>query len=203
MVIDLKRCFGCYSCQLACKAEHYTPPTVFWGRCLKGEGGKYPTVVRQALPVLCMQCAEPECARVCPTNATQQRPDGIVFIDKDKCIGCKYCMVACPYGARNFTEKWQSYWPDGQPMTDFEKFTKEEWISKYGEGTVTKCNFCIERVEKGLKPACVESCPAKARYFGDLDDPKSEVAMLIKSERGFQLNPEFATCPSVYYLPAR
>jgi len=203
MVIDLKRCFGCYSCQLACKAQHFTPPGVFWARCLKGEGGTYPTVTRQALPVLCMQCREPECLKVCPTDATQQRKDGLVFIDRDKCIGCKYCMMACPYGARHSAGIWRSYFPEEKPLTDFEKYARDQWVSKYGEGTSTKCDFCKERVEEGLQPACVDACPAKARIFGDLDDPSSEVAMLIRTERGFQLNPEFGTDPSVYYLPAR
>lgn len=202
MVIDLKRCFGCYSCQMSCKAENYTPPGVFWSRCLKGEGGKYPTVTRQALPVLCMNCADPACKEVCPTGATQKHVDGTVFIDKDKCIGCKYCMMACPYGARQAFGEWTSYFPD-KPLTEFEEFAKREWIGLHGEGTVTKCDFCAPRTAKGLQPACVQACMAKARVFGDLDDPQSEVAMLIRTERGFQLNPEFGTDPSVYYLPAR
>lgn len=203
MVIDLKRCFGCYACQIACKAEHLTPPGVFWGRCLKGEGGTYPTVTRQSLPVLCMQCQHPECLKVCPTGATQQRVDGVVFVDHEKCIGCKYCMMACPYGARHPAGPWTSYFPDGHPLTEFEEYARKRWVGAHGEGTSTKCDFCKERVEKGLQPSCVQACPAKARYFGDLEDPDSEVAMLIRTERGFQLNPEFGTDPSVYYLPAR
>lgn len=219
-IIDLKRCFGCYTCQVACKAEHFTPPDVSWGRCLKGETGKYPTTIRQALPILCMQCKEPECMKVCPTKATTQRPDGIITVDKNLCVGCRYCMVACPYGSRYFTLKWSSYFsedklpspidddvrrlfPGIKTLSPFEEYAKRQWIEKYGEGTATKCNFCIERVEKGQKPSCVETCPAKARYFGDLDDPESEVATLLKTQRGFQLNPEFGTDPSVYYLPPR
>jgi molybdopterin-containing oxidoreductase family iron-sulfur binding subunit len=150
-----------------------------------------------------MQCSEPECLKVCPTNATQQQKDGVVYIDANKCIGCKYCMMACPYGARQPASIWRSYFPEEKPLTDFEKYARQQWISKHGEGTSTKCDFCKERVEEGLQPACVDACPAKARIFGDLDDPSSDVAMLIRTERGFQLNPEFGTDPSVYYLPAR
>jgi molybdopterin-containing oxidoreductase family iron-sulfur binding subunit len=157
-----------------------------------------------------MQCKNPECLKVCPTKATTQREDGVVTIDKNLCIGCRYCMVACPYGARYFAPKLESYFGDGKPPSPLEdeanpleKYATEQWIEKYGEGTVTKCDFCIDRVEKGLQPACVEACPAKARYFGDLEDPESEISLLIKTERGFQLNPEFGTDPSVYYLPPR
>jgi len=169
---------------------------------LRGENGKYPNVTRGYLPILCMQCSEPECMKVCPTKATTQRPDGIVEVDGQKCMGCKYCAIVCPYGARYFVEEWRSYFP-GQPSTPFEEYARQQWIKKYGEGISTKCNFCIERIEKGLQPACVECCPGKARYFGDLEDPESEVSILIKTEHGFQLNPEFGTDPSVYYLPPR
>lgn len=202
-VIDLKRCFGCYTCQVACKAERLTPPGVFWGRVLRGEAGKYPSAIRQALPVLCMQCEDPECMKVCPTKATAQRQDGIVTVDKNLCVGCRYCIVVCPYGARYFVKSWDSYFPSDQKLSAFEEHTKTAWMEKYGEGIVTKCDFCIDRVEKGSKPGCIEGCPAKARFFGDMDDPESEVSLLIKTERGFKLNPEFGTDPHVYYLPPR
>ena len=202
-VIDLKRCFGCYACEMNCKAERLTPPGVAWARVLKGERGKYPTVIRQALPVLCMQCEEPECAKVCPTNATKIREDGIVIVDEEQCVGCKYCAVACPYGARNFVDKWTSYFPGDQPLNPLDEYGKKQWVEKYGEGSATKCDFCIDRVEKGMNPACIDGCPANARFFGDLDDPESEISQLIKTERGFTLAPEFGTKPRVYYLPPR
>jgi len=202
-VIDLKRCYGCYACQMNCKAERLTPPGVNWSRVLKGERGKYPAVIRQSLPILCMQCDDPECAKVCPTKATQQRDDGIVTVNEEECVGCRYCSVACPYGARNFIEKWTSYFPDDQPLSPLEERARKNWIEKFGEGSATKCDFCIERVEKGLNPACVDGCPANARYFGDQDDPESEVSRLIQTERGFTLAPEFGTNPRVYYLPPR
>lgn len=202
-VIDLKRCYGCYACEMNCKAERLTPPGVAWARVLKGERGKYPAVIRQSLPVLCMQCEEPECAKVCPTKATVKRDDGIVIVHEDQCVGCKYCAVACPYGARHFVEKWTSYFPGDQPLSPLDEYGKKQWVEKFGEGSATKCDFCIDRVEQGKKPACIDGCPAHARYFGDLNDPDSEINHLIQSERGFTLAPEFGTDPRVFYLPAR
>ncbi len=203
MVIDLKRCYGCYACVMACKAKNYTPPGVFWARLLKGETGKYPTVVRQALPVLCMHCEEPSCLTVCPTGATTQDDNGIVEVDKNKCIGCGYCKMACPYGARYMVDSWDSYFPKGCPETEYEKYVKVKWDAKSGTGVSTKCDFCKERIPLGKLPACVNACPANARTFGDLDDPLGDPAMLIKKGRGAVLQPELGNEPKVYYLPPR
>jgi len=203
MVIDLKRCYGCYACVMACKTANHTPPGVLWARLLKGETGKFPNVVRQALPVLCMQCEEPSCLEVCPTGATMKTEEGIVVVDKDKCMGCKYCIMACPYGARYSVDEWESYFPDGLPLSPYEEFTKKAWEEKSGVGVATKCDFCRERVAEGRNPACVDACPAHARTFGDLDDPDSEISYLIKTYRGEVLNPEFGNKPKVYYLPPR
>lgn len=203
MVIDLKRCYGCYSCVMACKQANYTPPGVFWSRVLRGEMGEFPNSVRQALPVLCMQCEEPDCMKVCPTGATFQTEDGIVRVDKDKCIGCKYCMMACPYGARYSVTEWKSYFPEGLPLSEYELYSKQVWEEKRGNGVATKCDFCIDRRAEGKEVACVQACPANARVFGDLDDPASEVSYLIKTKRGFVLRPEIGTEPKVYYLPPR
>jgi len=203
MVIDLKRCYGCYACVLACKLWNRTPPGVFWSRVLKGEMGVFPNTVRQALPVLCNQCEEPDCMKVCPTGATYQTEDGIVRIDKNKCIGCAYCVMACPYGARYKVGEWKSYFPEGLPLSEYEEYSKQVWESKSGCGVSTKCDFCIERRAEGREVACVQACPAKARVFGDLDDPESEISYLIKTKRGFVLRPEVGTKPKVYYLPPR
>jgi len=198
MLIDLKKCAGCYACVAACKSEHATPPGVLWCRVVKQEAGTYPQVRRTPLPLQCMHCAEPPCEKICPTGATQKREDGIVFIDYGKCMGCRACMIACPYQARFFLAELRPYYGD-QGLTPYEQFGYA--ANGYVEGTVTKCNFCLERVVAGKEPACVANCPGRARYFGDLDDPQSELARLIRERRGFQLHPEFGTNPSIYYLP--
>jgi len=195
MVIDLKRCIGCDTCSIACKAANATPRGIVWNRMLKYETGKYPDSRLNFLPIHCMHCAEPECEKVCPTGATTKREDGIVVIDNDKCIGCRYCMVACPYASRYFLDKLYTYYPNH--LTAYEKMSHQ----KHKPGTVQKCDFCLERVEQGLEPSCVVSCTGNARFFGDLDNPDSEVSRLIKERKGFVLNPEMGTEPSVYYLP--
>jgi Fe-S-cluster-containing dehydrogenase component len=194
MVIDLKRCIGCYGCQIICKSENATPPGVLWGRVVKRETGTYPNVRRTSMPLLCMHCKEPECEKACPSGATQKREDGIVYVDKDKCVGCRYCMMACPYNARYFMGKERSYFAEGP--TPFE----EVGYQRHVIGTVSKCDFCRDRVDNGLEPACVANCMCKARVFGDLDDPYSEVSRLIREKGGRQLLPELGTEPSVYYL---
>jgi molybdopterin-containing oxidoreductase family iron-sulfur binding subunit len=156
------------------------------------------------VPLVCQQCAEPACKTVCPTGATTQDENGIVHVDKDLCMGCKYCIMACPYGARQTVDGWDSYFPDAEGDLDpYEAYAKTKWEEENGYGMATKCDYCMDRVKEGREPACVEACPAKARHFGDIEDPESEVSILIRRERGFQLNPEFGTDPSCYYLPPR
>jgi molybdopterin-containing oxidoreductase family iron-sulfur binding subunit len=203
MVIDLKRCYGCYACSMACKVKNHTPPGVFWARVLKGEEGTFPNTIRQALPVLCMQCDDPSCVEVCPTGATFMQEDGIVVVDKDTCMGCKSCLMACPYGARYSVESWESYFPDGLPLSEYEEFAKQKWEEESGCDVATKCDFCKDRIPNGKDPACVEACPANARVFGDLDDPDSEASILIRRHRGQPLNPELGNNPKVYYLMPR
>jgi molybdopterin-containing oxidoreductase family iron-sulfur binding subunit len=203
MVIDLKRCYGCFACVMACKVKNHTPPGVFWSRVLKGERGTFPNTVRQALPVLCMQCDEPSCMEVCPTGATQKLDNGIVIVEQDKCMGCKYCIMACPYGARYSVEKWESYFPEGLPLSPYEEKAKQAWEEKSGVGVATKCDFCLDRVEEGKQPSCVAACPANARTFGALDDPDSEVSILVRRHRATVLNPELGNKPKVYYLEPR
>jgi len=209
MVIDLRKCIGCYSCMVTCKEEHFLPPNVFWNRVLIGETGTYPSVTKQIYPVGCNHCKEAACVKACPTGATARRSDGIVTIDAAKCVGCCYCLISCPYQQRTFYAKEKSYFP-GQGLTEFEKIGKQ--LYPLQPGTVVKCNFCAERIDSGLKkglkpgidreatPACVINCPPQARYFGDLDDPDSQVSLLIKERRAFQLHPEYGTDPSVYYI---
>ena len=204
MVIDLFRCIGCHACTYACKAENTTGKGVFWTFVYDYERGKYPNVIRTFLPLLCMHCENAPCEQVCPSGATHKRVDGIVAIDQNKCIGCKACMVACPYHVR-FENPEDTY------LTT-EGYRKEECSILRQPGTVEKCNFCKDRIERGIahgltpgvewdaNPTCVNACPVNARTFGDLDDPKSEISRLIGSHKGEVLHGEFNTGPSVFYV---
>ena len=196
MVIDLKRCVGCQACTMACKVENGTPREIFFTKTLEQVSGTYPIVRKKFYPVLCNHCANAPCERVCPSGATHRREDGIVLVDYDKCIGCKACVVACPYNNRTFLMKGglQGYY--GSELTPFETVK----YAKYHEGTVVKCTFCAERLDQGLEPACVNVCPAEARVFGDLHDPESAVSRLIRQRGGYQPLAEADTDPSVYYL---
>jgi len=197
IVIDLKRCIGCYGCQVACKAEHATRPGTTYARLFRRESGSYPEVRRLSLPLLCMHCREAPCVEVCPTGASQKRLDGIVFVDAEACVGCRACMMACPFGARYFQDRERSYFGDGL-ATPFERLR----YPAHQTGVVEKCDLCRDRLDGDLEPACVANCMCRARVFGDLDDPDSEVSRLIREKGGFQLNAELGTDPSVYYLPA-
>lgn len=196
MVIDLRRCVGCYGCQLSCKAENGTPPGVFFARLLKQEEGTYPSVRQVFLPVLCNHCTDAPCVGVCPTEASHYCEGGIVDIDADKCVGCRACMMACPYNNRYFNGERAWYFGEAGP-TPYETARSE----RHQTGVVMKCNFCQPRLAEGKLPACVANCPASARYFGDLDDPTSNVSRLIKERSAFTLHPEAGTGPNVYYLP--
>jgi phenylacetyl-CoA:acceptor oxidoreductase 27-kDa subunit len=210
MVIDLKKCINCYACMIACKQEHFLPPGVYWNRVIVSESGEYPQVVKLVYPVLCNHCKEAPCVNVCPSGASTRREDGIVTIDPKKCTGCQYCVVACPYQQRTFLEDGKKEYFPGQGLTEYEVIGKK--LYPLEPGTVIKCNFCKERVDSGIKagikpgidraatPACVITCPVKARHFGDLDDPESNVSKLIRVRKGYTLHPEFGTEPSVYYV---
>jgi dimethyl sulfoxide reductase iron-sulfur subunit len=198
MVIDLRKCVGCNACSLACRQEYGTPQGILYSRVLNREVGTYPSTRFEILPLLCMHCDNPACVAVCPVGATYKRADGIVFQDKDKCIGCKRCIEACPYGARFFNDSASKEYFPGQGKTAYETAK----AGGHAKETVEKCSFCAERVEAGLQPACVQSCTATARYFGDLDDPDSEVVKLIAKFGGKPLQAELGTKPKVYYLPA-
>ena len=211
MVIDVQRCIACWACSISCKAANFLPGDVVWNRLIIGESGNYPVVKKEIYPVLCNHCEDAPCAKVCPTKATTRREeDGVVTIDYDKCIGCRYCMIACPYQSRTYYEDdTEEYFP-GQGLTPYETLSRK--IRPFQKGTVVKCNLCIERIEEGLKkglkpgvdrestPVCVINCPTKARTFGDLEDPTSEVLRLIKERGGRPFHQEFGTGPSVYYV---
>ncbi|NMF90106.1 4Fe-4S dicluster domain-containing protein [Aromatoleum evansii] len=198
MVFDLRRCIGCNACAVACKQENSLPDGVFFTKTLSEEVGEYPDVTRSYVPTICNHCEDAPCERACPTGATYTRPDGIVMVDRDKCIGCGTCIVACPYDQRTRLEPEmldKGLFGDGR-LTPFE----EQGIGRFTVGTVVKCTFCHERVDAGQLPACVATCPTEARIFGDLDDPTSRPRQLILERRGRQPLPEKNTNPRVFYI---
>ncbi len=175
MVIDLRRCHGCKACQVACKSENDVPLGVWRSWVKEVEQGTYPNVKRHFLPRLCNHCEHPACVRNCPTGASYKRPDGVVLVDRNKCIGCRYCIASCPYQSRFL-------------LAD--------------EKVADKCTFCAHRVDQGIVPACVNTCIARARIFGDLNDPNSEVRQLVDSHPVQVLKPEAGQSPSVFYIGA-
>lgn len=197
MVIDLKVCVGCQACTIACKSSRGTPPNIYFSQVHEREVGKYPNARREFLPILCNHCEDAPCVEVCPTGASFQREDGIVGVNSDICIGCRSCDVACPYGHRHYIEP--GLLDDGYyegTLTVYEEAKYKRWT----EGTVIKCDFCMERTDKGLDPVCVETCPSEARHFGDLSEPDSNVSRLLKERESFTLAPEAGTKPCVHYL---
>lgn len=196
MVLDQKRCVGCDACAIACKQSNGVGPGAFWSRVIKTEEGVYPSARQKFLPVLCNHCDSPACVSVCPIGATVKRDDGIVAVDSDRCIGCRYCIAACPYEVRHMVlDNSEGYYGD-LGLTPYESAR----YASHVPGTVEKCDFCSARLEEGKQPACVQCCPARARTFGDLDDPESEVARMVAQRPATRLKPEFGTEPQVYYV---
>ena len=196
MVINRARCIGCDACTVACKQQNGTGPGIFWRKVVKEVVGTYPNAKYSFTPLLCNQCDAPSCADVCPVQATVKQANGIVTVDAAKCIGCRYCQLACPYDARTFiTSNTKEYFP-GKGLTPYEK----AMYPAHQVGTVEKCNFCADRLAEGLQPACVATCPVAAMTFGDLDDPNSDASKLIASRNALQLKPEAGTNPKVYYI---
>lgn len=206
MVIDLRACWsrdGCRECSNACHRIHNVPDfgnpkdeikwiwTVPFEKAFPEQGHEFmeESLKNRPVVVLCNQCDNPLCVRFCPTRATWKREDGIVQIDYHRCIGCRYCMAGCPYGSRSFN--WKN-------PRDFIKEVNLDFPTR-SKGVVEKCNFCEERVFKGLMPACVEACPEKAMTFGDLNDPESEVRKILRSKNTMLRMPELGTKPNVYY----
>jgi len=207
MVIDLKKCLveeGCTKCVNTCHKIHNVPDfenpkdEIKWiwkepyEQAFLDQENYYQkdNLKDKPVPIFCNHCDNPPCVRVCPTEATWKREDGIVMMDWHRCIGCRYCMAACPYGSRSFN------WRDPRPFIkdidpDFPTRTK---------GVVEKCTFCDERIAKGQQPACVEACTEKAMNFGDLNDPESNVRELLKENFSIRRKPELGTNPEIYYL---
>jgi len=204
MVVDLRKCTGCRACTVACKAENMTPPEVSYNVVLEQEVGTYPNVRRVFMFKPCFHCENPPCTPVCPVGATWKREeDGIVVIDYDICIGCRYCITACPYGSRfidlglTFTDPPQPYETAASPEYG-EYRVRAEGGSPVGNAR--KCHFCVHRIYEGMLPACVETCIGRAIHFGDLDDPHSLVSELLGKRNHIRLKEELGAEPNVYYL---
>lgn len=226
MVIDQNRCVGCWTCAIGCKEINNEPLGFFWNRILTaapgettGESssavadpasdsidvphGTFPNVEMAYLPVACQHCTDAPCVKVCPVGATFRRDDGAVLVDYERCIGCRYCMAACPYGIRVFNWGDAEYAPDfvvGYGR-DYRSDGRLVFTPERPRGVVEKCTFCVERIDEGEQPFCVEVCPVGARVFGDLDDDESEVAQLVEEGGATQLLSDLGTDPRVFYLP--
>ena len=206
MVIDLRKCVGCHACTIACIAENKLPPGVVYRPVIEEEIGEYPHVTLRFLPRPCLQCDHPPCVPVCPVHATWKRPDGIVVIDYEACIGCRYCITACPYEARSFD--WGEHYSDGTPrIAEYDLSPSPEYGRQWERkgtgspiGNARKCHFCLHRIEKGMLPQCVTSCIGRATFFGDANDPDSLVSELIAKPNVMRLKEELGTEPRVYYL---
>lgn len=176
IVVNLDRCTGCYSCEITCKMENDIALGEHWNKMLqRGPFGDYPNMTRYPLPTMCQQCADAPCVHVCPTGASYRDPDNnTVQINKEKCIGCRYCMMACPYGVRSFNK---------------------------AERVVEKCTLCPQLTSQGKLPKCVRNCSVQCRYYGDLDDPDSTVSQLLR-DRADDVHHlhDFGNHPSTFYI---
>lgn len=223
MVIDQNRCIGCWSCAVACKEINNEPLGYWWNRVLTAAPnqsetakkpasenidvphGEFPELTMAYLPLACQHCEDAPCVKVCPVKATFRRDDGTVLVDYERCIGCRYCIAACPYGVRVFN--WgDAKRPSGTNVgyqRDHRVDDRLVFTPERPRGVVEKCTMCVERLDAGEEPFCIEQCPVGARVFGDLDDPESDVHRLVEQEGAEQLLPELGTEPNVYYVPVR
>lgn len=198
MVIDLRRCDGCKKCTDACQAEHELPKNFEWIKVFEitdKQGRSY------FMPRPCMHCENAPCLRVCPVGATFKADDGVILVDQDKCIGCRMCMAACPYGARYF-----NFGDPPKPAHPFQHPTPEHPVPQI-KGTVGKCMLCVHNTENGKLPACVSACGMQALWIGDLVEDvatngtdTTRLSELIKANDAFRYKEELGTSPHVWYI---
>ncbi len=220
MVVDLDRCTGCRACMEACKVENNTPEGNFWMYVFRFENGEYPQTQMSFMARPCQHCDNAPCVKVCPVGARFKRDDGIVLTDFERCIGCRYCEVACPYGVNYFNwtkpndEQYYRDWDDPgvakvtggaippykNPNLDRDYGGRLVAGGGHFKGVIEKCTFCVQRVEKGQQPACVQSCPTAALIFGDIDDPETPVSRYIRGKQAFHLLDDVGTKPRVTYV---
>jgi dimethyl sulfoxide reductase iron-sulfur subunit len=206
MVIDLRRCEGCETvegpakCTEACEQAHFLPPGQQWIRVVEEENERGGTFFR---PIPCMQCENAPCVNVCPVGATYRSDDGVVLVDTTRCIGCRFCMAACPYDARVFN--WEE--PETPPGATFVT-PSPQFPVPHRRGTVSKCMLCAHQVPQGLLPACVEGCPMKAIYLGDLvsdvatnGEEAVRLSTFLTENNAYRYKEEHGTRPRVYYVP--
>jgi Fe-S-cluster-containing dehydrogenase component len=202
MVIDLAKCDGCGKCTQACSKMHFVPPDRQWIKVLRMQDSE--KTAPYYFPQPCYHCDNPPCTKVCPVDATYKRSDGVVLIDNDRCIGCRFCMAACPYGARSFN--WGS--PQDPPEALEKGYSPEQGFPRK-IGTVEKCDFCPEMAEAGMLPPCTSSCPMGAIYYGDENEDAvtnaqgetQRLSKLLLDRSGYRHLEELGTEPRVYYLP--
>ncbi len=220
MVINLKKCVGCSACGIACKNENNVPDGFFWANFQHKTTGTFPNVRYEIIPTLCNHCENAACVKACPVQAMHKDDNGLTLHDAERCIGCKACIMACPYGVISFNDRpGHERWRDseealvgatasgkevtektGTPIPYYNPDREKTYAGIRPKGIVEKCTMCDHRIAEGEMPYCVDSCPAGARTFGDLDDPNSEVNRLLSKHRSFVLKPELGTKPKVFYI---
>jgi len=202
MVFDLAKCDGCGKCTEACGKMHFVPPERQWIKVLRMRDAEH--TAPYFFPQPCYHCDNPPCTKVCPVDATFKRQDGIVLIDNERCIGCRFCMAACPYGARSFN--WGH--PHDPAEAKQEGYSPEQGFPRR-VGTVEKCDFCPDMAAKGMLPGCVSGCPMGAIYYGDENEDAvtnsqgdtQRLSKLLLDRSGYRHLEELGTKPRVYYLP--
>tara|TARA_Y100001954_G_C15732417_1_gene563950 strand:- start:1 stop:825 length:825 start_codon:yes stop_codon:yes gene_type:complete len=220
MVIDLQKCTGCGACTLVCKNENNVQDGILWANKISKTVGKFPNVRYDYIPTLCNHCDKAPCVKVCPTQAMHKDEDGITMHDTEKCVGCRYCMVACPYKVISYNgEKPHKRWKSDEKLMvgcaspkelnekvggDTIPYYNPERAKTYAgirpKNSVEKCTFCDHLVKDGEEPRCVQRCPSKARIFGDLNNPDDKIVSLLGKYTPYRLKETLGTEPKVYYI---